>query len=84
MFHDSVQRNLTLIQINSIFPHNLSYFSVPPAIHVLSIRKMFYKKMSLENSKTLRKCKEDLQPQMSELQFSIFNFLELFKSYKIE
>ena len=26
--------------------------------------------MSLKNSKTLRKCKENVQPQMPELQFS--------------
>ena len=30
---------------------------------------MFYKKMSLKNPKTLRKCQENLQPQMPELQF---------------
>ena len=33
-------------------------------------KKNFYKKMSLKNPKTLRKCKENLQPQMAELQFS--------------
>ena len=28
--------------------------------------KIFYKKMSLKNPKTLRKCSENLQPQMSD------------------
>ena len=32
-------------------------------------KKIFYNKMSLKNPKTLRKCKKNLQPQMSELQF---------------
>ena len=31
--------------------------------------RFFHKKMSLKNPKTLRKSKENLQPQMSELQF---------------
>ena len=34
------------------------------------LRKFFIKKMSLKNPKTLRRCKENLQPQMPELQFS--------------
>ena len=38
--------------------------------------------MSLTNPKTLRKCYENLQPQMLELGF--FKELELFKCYKIE
>ena len=33
-------------------------------------KKSFYKKMNLENPKTLRKCSENLQPQIPELQFS--------------
>ena len=37
--------------------------------------------MSLENPKTLRNCSENLQPQMSELQFlKMLIFLELLKS----
>ena len=32
-------------------------------------KKIFYKKMSLKNPKTLGKCSENLQPQMPELQF---------------
>ena len=35
------------------------------SIHV----KYFYRKMSLKSPKTLRKCEENLQPQMPELQF---------------
>ena len=32
-------------------------------------KKNFYKKMSPKNPKTLRKCSENLQPQMPEVQF---------------
>ena len=32
-------------------------------------KKILYNKMSLKNSKSLRKCSENLQPQMPELQF---------------
>ena len=32
-------------------------------------KKDFYKKMSLKNPKTVRKCSENLQPQMPEVQF---------------
>ena len=32
-------------------------------------KEVFYKKMSLKNPIILRKCKENLQPQMPELQF---------------
>ena len=38
--------------------------------------------MSLKNLKTLRKCKENLHPQMAELQFK--KTFEVFKSYKTE
>ena len=31
--------------------------------------RFFYKKISLKNAKTLRKCKENIQPQMPELKF---------------
>ena len=37
--------------------------------HVFFNKKIFYGKMSLKNLKTCRKCYENLQPQMSELQF---------------
>ena len=48
-------------------------------------KKNFYKKMSLKNPKTLRKCLEYLQPQMSELQFlKALIFPELFQSYKAD
>ena len=42
--------------------------------------------MSLKNPKTLRKCSENLQPQMPEVQFlkNADFTLELFKSYQIE
>ena len=41
--------------------------------------------MCLKNQKSLRKSEENLQPQIPELQFlKTPNFLELFKSYKIE
>ena len=32
-------------------------------------KKNFYKEMSLQNSKTLRKCSEYLQPQLPGIQF---------------
>ena len=58
----------------------------PEITHVfLYTRKIFIKKMMLKTPKTLRKCYENLQPQMPELQFlKRWFFLELFKSYKIE
>ena len=46
--------------------------------------KTFYKKMSLKDPRTLRKCYENLQHQMPDLQSSkTLTFLELFKRYKI-
>ena len=40
--------------------------------------------MSLKNSKTLRKCSENLQPQIPEVQLlKKLIFLELFKSFLI-
>ena len=36
---------------------------------MFSLKKNIYKKMSLKNPKPLRKCYENLQPQMPELQF---------------
>ena len=50
-------------------------------------KKKFWKKMSLKNLKILRKCQENLQPQMPELQylktlkfrkFLCFSYLKLF------
>ena len=38
-------------------------------IHDFFYKKHFYKKISLENPKTLRKYLENLQPQMPELEF---------------
>ena len=32
-------------------------------------RKIFYKKMSLKNPKTFRKCQENVRPQIPELEF---------------
>ena len=40
-----------------------------PTVHVIFYKKNFYKKVSLEKIKTLRKCYENFQPQISELQF---------------
>ena len=37
--------------------------------YVFYMRKFFYEKMSLKIPETVRKCSENLQPQMSELQF---------------
>ena len=37
--------------------------------HVFFYKRNFYKKMSLKNAKTSRKCSENLQPRMPELQF---------------
>ena len=42
---------------------------IPGHIHVFLYKKNFYKKMSLKNPKNLRKCEENLQPQIPELQF---------------
>ena len=44
------------------------------------------KKISLKNSKTLRNCSENLQPQVFDWQFSktLYFSIGLFKSYKIE
>ena len=38
-------------------------------LHGFFYKKIFYKKMSLKNLKILRKCQENLQPQMPGLQF---------------
>ena len=53
--------------------------------HTLFYKKVFYKKMSLKNLETLRKCEKNRQPRMPELQFlKMLFFPELFKSCKIE
>ena len=54
-------------------------------IHVFYYKKIFYKNVSLENPKSLRKCLENLQPEKSVLQFlkPLIFARELFKSYKI-
>ena len=53
--------------------------------HTFFYKKVFYKKMSLKNPETLRKCEKNLQPRMPELQFlKMLFFPQLFKSWKIE
>ena len=45
----------------------------------------FYKKMNFKDPKTLRRCRENLQPQMAGLQFLITSiFPRALYSYKIE
>ena len=52
-------------------PFDKSFFQTSVlSIHNFFYGKTFYKKMSLKNPKTLKKCYENLQPQTPELQFS--------------
>ena len=54
----------------TVFRRNYFVISRNFFIHVLFFNKKdVYKKRSLKNLKTLRKCKENLQPQMPEQQF---------------
>ena len=49
------------------------------------IRNIFLQRMSLKNPKTCENVKENLQPQMPELQFSKkLTFPRILLSYKIE
>ena len=48
--------------------HILFFIYVIYIIHTFFYKEKFYKTISLKNPNTLRKCQENLQPQMSELQ----------------